>query len=160
MQTKSETYWLQDCLEQTKKDRDGTCPVRELLDRIGDTWTLLVVLNLGAGKHRFGELRRNVANISQRMLTQTLRKLERDGLVERTVYPTNPPAVEYELTKLGFSLLNSISSLIQWAVTNQNQIAQARQIFDRRQTEFAEQTSTDAINLKQNESGNYTRRIA
>lgn len=156
MQTKSENHWLQECLEQTKKDESGLCPVRELLDRIGDTWSLLVVLNLGAGKHRFGELRRNVANISQRMLTQTLRKLERDGLVDRTVYPTNPPAVEYKLTELGFSLLGSVRSLIQWAVANQSQIIQARQIFDRRQIEFAQQTQTEIGDLKQHESRDYS----
>lgn len=136
MKTKEEFDWLDECLIWTKAESEN-CPVRELLDRLGDTWTLLTVLNLGAEKQRFSRLRRNVTGISQRMLTQTLRKLERDGLVMRTVFPTNPPAVEYELTALGFSLLNSIRGLIEWAVSNQNEIGTARQIFDERQNELA-----------------------
>lgn len=136
MKTKEEFDWLDECLIWTKAESEN-CPVRELLDRLGDTWTLLTVLNLGAEKQRFSRLRRNVTGISQRMLTQTLRKLERDGLVTRTVFPTNPLAVEYELTALGFSLLNSIRGLIEWAVSNQNEIGAARQIFDEKQNESA-----------------------
>lgn len=108
--------------------------MREMLDRIGDSWTLLVVLNLGAHKHRFSELRREVRGISQRMLTQTLRRLERDGLVKRTVYPTTPPAVEYELTRLGCSLLDCVRRLVQWAAENQPNISQARAKYDARQS--------------------------
>ena len=125
--------WLGECLAWTK-DNSASCPVRELLDRIGDTWSLLIVLNLGSKKHRFAELRRAVTGISQRMLTQTLRGLERDGLVTRTVYPTNPPSVEYELTELGFSLLDSIKNLIGWAVLKQSEIAAARRIYDGKQS--------------------------
>jgi DNA-binding HxlR family transcriptional regulator len=130
-----EKDWLNECLMQTKV-QEGSCPVRELLDRIGDTWSLLIVLNLGSGKQRFSGLKRSINNISQRMLTQTLRNLERDGLVTRTVYPTNPPAVEYQLTALGFSLLNSIRPLIEWAVVNQDRIAAARTVYDEKQKEF------------------------
>jgi DNA-binding HxlR family transcriptional regulator len=108
----------------------GTCPVRDLLDRVGDTWSVLIVLNLGAGKRRFSELRRNVTGISQRMLTQTLRGLERDGLVTRTVYPTNPPSVEYALTEMGRSLVGPISALAEWATTNQVAIEAARAHYD------------------------------
>jgi len=129
--------WLAECLRWTKQESEG-CPMRQLLDRIGDTWTLLIVLNLGAGKHRFSELKRRVTGISQRMLTQTLRHLERDGMVTRTVFPTNPPSVEYELTALGFSMLDSIRALIEWTAANQTEIADARKIYDRRQKEIAE----------------------
>lgn len=142
MKIESESNWLGECLSWTKRDDVGDCPVRELLNRIGDTWSLLVVLNLGAGKQRFSELKRGVAGISQRMLTQTLRNLERDGLVSRTVFPTNPPSVEYELTTLGFSLLISIRDLIEWAVTNQTKIAHARTDYDSRRAELTTQILT------------------
>lgn len=144
---KTEKDWLNECLTWTKTN-SNCCPVRELLDRIGDTWSLLTVLNLGSGKQRFSNLKRSVNNISQRMLTQTLRHLERDGLVTRTVYPTNPPAVEYELTELGFSLLDSIRSLIEWAVINQQKIAAAREIYDIRQNEFDLQLRSTAVAVK------------
>lgn len=129
--------WLDECLSWTKQESSG-CPMRQLLDRIGDTWTLLIVFNLGAGKQRFSQLKRSVNGISQRMLTQTLRQLERDGMVRRTVYPTNPPSVEYELTDLGFSMLDAIRSLIEWTAANQTEITGARAIYDQRQKEFAE----------------------
>jgi DNA-binding HxlR family transcriptional regulator len=112
--------------------------MRELLDRIGNTWTLLIVLNLGAGKQRFSELKRRVGGISQRMLTQTLRHLERGGMLTRSVFPTNPPSVEYELTELGFSMLDAIRYLIEWTAGNQNKIAEARAIYDLRQKELVE----------------------
>ncbi len=95
-------------------DFDGNCPTRDLLDKIGSTWSVLVIMQLGAGTKRFAELRQaidRIARISQRMLTQTLRTLERDGLVKRTVYPTSPSAVEYELTALGRSLLEPLKEL-------------------------------------------------
>ena len=129
--------WLVECLMWTKQE-SANCLMRELLDRIGDTWTLLIVLNLGAGKQRFSELKRRVGGISQRMLTQTVRHLERDGMLTRTVFPTNPPSVEYELTELGFSMLDAIRSLVEWTAANQNEIAEARLIYDRRQKEIAE----------------------
>jgi DNA-binding HxlR family transcriptional regulator len=98
----------------------------------------LIVLNLGAGKQRFSELKRRVGGISQRMLTQTLRHLERDGMLTRTVFPTNPPSVEYELTALGFSMLDAIRALVEWTAANQTEIASARIIYDRRKKEIAE----------------------
>jgi DNA-binding HxlR family transcriptional regulator len=104
--------------------------VSEVLARVGDKWTVLVVSTLGDGPKRFNELRRGLGSISQRMLTLTLRGLERDGLVTRTVFPTIPPRVEYELTKLGHSLLDPVSSLALWARQNRSGIAAARQRFD------------------------------
>ena len=129
--------WLNECLLWTQHESDN-CPMRELLDRIGDTWTLLIVLNLGAGKHRFSELKRRVSGISQRMLTQTLRHLERDGMLTRAVFPTNPPSVEYELTDLGFSMLDAIRALIEWTAASQTEISAARQAYDQKQKEFLE----------------------
>src|SRR5262245_14596110 len=84
-------------------DGEGGCPIREVLDRIGDTWSVLVIINLKAQPMRFNALKRMIEGISQRMLTVTLRSLERDGLVLRTVRPTTPPEVEYSLTELGLS---------------------------------------------------------
>jgi DNA-binding HxlR family transcriptional regulator len=108
---------------------EGPCPVRELLDRVGDTWTVLVVLSLGEQPQRFRVLLRAVTGISQRMLTVTLRALERDGLVARRVFDTKPPAVEYRLTPLGHSLLQPISQLTQWALANQQLVLRARARF-------------------------------
>jgi DNA-binding HxlR family transcriptional regulator len=108
-----------------------TClAVREVLNRVGDKWSVLVVLLLGDGKKRFGELRRGIDGISQRMLTLTLKGLERDGLITRTVYPTIPPRVDYELTKLGGSLLKPIRELGNWAGQNRERIQSARDRYD------------------------------
>lgn len=104
--------------------------VSEVLSHIGDKWTVLVVSTLGDGAKRFNELRRALGSISQRMLTLTLRGLERDGLVTRTVFPTVPPRVEYELTKLGRSLLDPVSGLGSWARKNRAAIQDARRKFD------------------------------
>jgi len=104
--------------------------VSEVLARVGDKWTVLVVSTLGDGPKRFNELRRGLGSISQRMLTLTLRGLERDGLVTRTIFPTIPPRVEYELTRLGRSLLEPVSSLGLWARQNRSAIADARSRFD------------------------------
>jgi len=104
--------------------------VSEVLARVGDKWTVLVVGTLGDGPKRFNELRRALGSISQRMLTLTLRGLERDGLVTRTVFPTIPPRVDYELTKLGRSLLDPVSALGLWARRNRAAIQAARQRFD------------------------------
>jgi DNA-binding HxlR family transcriptional regulator len=104
--------------------------VSEVLSRVGDKWTVLVVSTLGDGSKRFNELRKALGSISQRMLTLTLRGLERDGLVTRTVFPTVPPRVDYELTKLGRSLLDPVSELGLWARTNRTAIADARRRFD------------------------------
>ena len=104
--------------------------VSEVLSRVGDKWTVLVVSTLGDGSKRFNELRKALGSISQRMLTLTLRALERDGLVTRTVFPTVPPRVEYELTRLGRSLLEPVSELGLWARRNRAAIADARARFD------------------------------
>jgi DNA-binding HxlR family transcriptional regulator len=104
--------------------------VSEVLARIGDKWSVLVVSTLGDGPKRFNQLRKALGSISQRMLTLTLRALERDGLVTRTVYPTVPPRVEYALTKLGRSLLDPVSELSLWARKHRAAIAEARARFD------------------------------
>jgi DNA-binding HxlR family transcriptional regulator len=106
------------------------CPVREVLDRVGDKWSVQVVGVLGRGTHRFRELQRAVDGISQRMLTRTLRGLERDGLVTRTVYPTVPPRVDYALTDLGHSLLGSVLGLERWANAHRGDIVAARARYD------------------------------
>ena len=107
--------------------------ISQVLARVGDKWTVLVVSNLGDGPKRFNELRKALGSISQRMLTLTLRGLERDGLVTRTVYPTIPPRVDYELTKLGRSLLEPVSGLSLWARKHRLAMEDARSRFDRTQ---------------------------
>jgi DNA-binding HxlR family transcriptional regulator len=122
--------------------KDPTNPVcrtiSTLLSRIGDKWTVLVVGTLGEGSKRFNELRREIPSVSQRMLTLTLRNLERDGLVSRTVTPTIPPRVDYELTELGHSLLEPITALSQWALGNIEAIHTAQARFDAEQDAKAE----------------------
>jgi DNA-binding HxlR family transcriptional regulator len=108
------------------------CEAREILDRIGDKWSVYVVAMLKDGPLRFSALKRTIAAISQRMLTLTLRGLERDGLVTRTVYPTVPPSVEYALTPLGRTLLEPVMALAAWSERNKGRIAAARERFDRR----------------------------
>jgi DNA-binding HxlR family transcriptional regulator len=105
--------------------------ISEVLARVGDKWSVLVVSKLGTGTKRFNELRREIGGISQRMLTLTLRGLERDGLVERTIVPTSPPGVEYDLTPLGRDLLQPVSALSAWAIRNQGKIEQSRLKFDK-----------------------------
>ena len=104
--------------------------ISTLLARIGDKWTVLVVATLGEGSKRFNELRREIPTVSQRMLTLTLRNLERDGLVSRRVTPTIPPRVDYDLTPLGFSLLKPVSALTHWALENVEAIHTAQASFD------------------------------
>ena len=106
--------------------------VSEVLSRVGDKWTVLVVSTLGDGPKRFNELRKALGSISQRMLTLTVRALERDGLVTRTAVATIPPRVTYELTKLGRSLLDPVNGLGLWARKNRGAIADARSRFDSR----------------------------
>jgi len=120
-------------MRSNRLDRTLTaaCPIRDVLDQIGDKWSTLFVLILGERPHRFGELRRAIPDISQRMLTQTLRDLQRDGLVNREVFPTVPPSVEYSLTPLGRSLLEPLSHLIRWADANHDAIRAAREEFVR-----------------------------
>ena len=104
--------------------------VSEVLQRIGDKWSLLVVRRLGDGPLRFNELRAAVGGISQKMLTTTLRTLERDGFVTRTVFPTIPPRVDYELTELGRELEVPVKGLAEWAIANMARISEARRRFD------------------------------
>ncbi len=106
------------------------CKIREILDRIGDKWSMLVLSILGGGPQRFSALRRSIEGISQRMLTRTLRLLERDGLVSRTVYPTVPPQVEYALTPLGRTLQEPVRALAMWAAAHQAEVLAARVSFD------------------------------
>jgi DNA-binding HxlR family transcriptional regulator len=106
------------------------CQVRQILDRIADKWSLLVIALLEERTLRFGELGREIDGISKRMLTVTLRNLERDGLVRRTVHPEVPPRVEYELTALGRTLLGTTQALVAWTEEHQEQIAKARQEFE------------------------------
>ena len=104
--------------------------VSEILARVGDKWTVLVVVALRERPHRFSELKRQVGGISQQMLTLTLKTLERDGMVARTVRPTTPPQVSYELTNLGCSLSNMVKPLAEWSIANLPAIHQSRQYYD------------------------------
>ncbi|OKI01070.1 HxlR family transcriptional regulator [Streptomyces sp. CB02923] len=114
--------------------REG-CEVRQILDRVADKWSLLVIALLDRRTLRFTELRREVDGISQRMLTVTLRQLERDGLVRRTVHAVVPPRVDYELTPLGATLHDTIQALVTWTEEHQEEIAEARAGYDRRTQE-------------------------
>lgn len=105
------------------------CPTRQVIDRIGDRWTLLVLYALGTGTLRFSALRSRVEGVSQKMLTQTLRGLERDGVVRRRVYPTVPPKVEYSLTPLGRGLTDVITGIRTWAYEHMDDIASAREAY-------------------------------
>tara|TARA_R110002020_G_scaffold51948_3_gene146528 strand:+ start:204 stop:608 length:405 start_codon:yes stop_codon:yes gene_type:complete len=108
----------------------GDCPVRGVLDKISDKWSMLLVMTLAGGPKRFNQLRRDVPDISQKMLTQTLRALQRDGMVARQVFDTKPPSVEYRLTPLGKSIILPFGYLIEWAGENHARIDQARVMFD------------------------------
>lgn len=113
-------------------DVTGTCrTVSDMLSRIGDKWSMLVISYLGEKPMRFNELRRDIGNISQKMLTSTLRNLERDGLVLRTVTPTSPPRVDYELTPLGRDLLVPVQGLAEWTIKNIERILTSREDFDK-----------------------------
>ena len=106
------------------------CRAREVLERIGDKWTLYVVHVLGRGTRRFSELQREIDGVTPRMLTVTVRNLERDGLVTRTVYPVVPPRVEYTLTRAGETLLVAVTPLVEWAADHLGEIDRARQLYD------------------------------
>jgi DNA-binding HxlR family transcriptional regulator len=108
------------------------CRAREILDRVGDKWSLQVISLLGERTKRFNELKREIDGISQRMLTVTLRGLERDGIVTRTVYPVVPPRVEYSLTPMGATLMDAASTLVYWAETHLAEIDAARDRYDAR----------------------------
>lgn len=109
---------------------DEPCPVRNVLDKIGDKWSMLLVMTLAGGAKRFNELHREVPDISQKMLTQTLRDLQRDGYVGRQVFDTKPPSVEYSLTPLGQSLIVPFGQLIEWANRSFDKIDAARTAYD------------------------------
>jgi DNA-binding HxlR family transcriptional regulator len=108
------------------------CRVREILERVGDKWSLQVISQLGDGPRRFTALRRAIDGISQRMLTVTLRGLERDGIVRRTMYPVMPPRVDYELTPMGRTLLDAAGALICWADAHLADVDEARAAYDAR----------------------------
>ena len=118
-------------------DAREDCEVRQILDRLADKWSLLVIALLDDRTMRFTELRRRIDGISQRMLTVTLRQLERDGMVLRTVHPVVPPRVDYELTPLGRSLHATVQSLVVWTEAHQTDIAEARSRYDAATTEVA-----------------------
>jgi len=111
--------------------REG-CEVRQILDRVADKWSLLVIALLDCQSLRFTQLRREIDGVSQRMLSVTLRQLERDGLVSRTVHPVVPPRVDYALTPLGRTLHETIKSLVVWTEKHQQEIAEARSAYDAR----------------------------
>ena len=115
-----------------------TCQrISEMLARVGDKWTLLVIRALGASPTRFNALQRQIGDISQKMLATTLRNLERDGLVSRTVTPTTPPQVEYALTSLGHDFLPIVTRIADWTADNMSCIESARQAYDQRLAEAA-----------------------
>lgn len=124
---------------------DVSCRAREMLDRIGDKWSLAVVHQLGWGPRRFTELKNSVEGISQRMLTATLRGLERDGLVKRTIHPVVPPRVDYELTPLGVGLVETVCAMLRWTVAQRNAIERARADYDRRRAAERQETSSAAL---------------
>ncbi|MEC4678605.1 MAG: helix-turn-helix domain-containing protein, partial [Nitrospirota bacterium] len=125
-----QTYLERGSMKQTKKSTQG-CPVREVLDRLGDKWSVLIVHTLGNETQRFMTLKRSIPDISQRMLTLTLRHLQRDGLLTRVVYPLVPPKVEYALTDLGKSFSEVSFKLVEWANQNRPEIDTARLEYDR-----------------------------
>ena len=109
---------------------DPQCPVRDVLDRIGDKWSMLVLVTLANGPHRFSAVQRAIPDISKRMLTQSFRDLERDGLIARKVFPTKPPSVEYRLTPLGETILEPLTALVRWADRSHTAIKNARLAYD------------------------------
>jgi DNA-binding HxlR family transcriptional regulator len=119
-------------LKPRHRDHPECRAISGVLQRVGDKWTVQVVSQLGPGKMRFNELRHAIGDISQKMLTSTLRDLEHDGFVTRTVYPTIPPRVEYELTDLGRDLLGPVHGLIIWARANRERMEAARERYEMR----------------------------
>ncbi|MFO0579820.1 MAG: helix-turn-helix domain-containing protein [Polyangia bacterium] len=120
---------------------EGCLAVREVLNRVGDKWSVLIVALLKDGALRFSELKRMIEGISQRMLTLTLRGLERDGLISRTVTPTIPPRVDYELTPLGRTLLTPVLALTEWAQQHRTELQAARDRFDRNEQKRARRSA-------------------
>ena len=116
--------------DDARSEEPVYCPVRDVLDRIGDKWSILMIMTLAMRPQRFSELHRAIRGISKRMLTQTLRDLERDGLITRHVFPTTPPSVEYRLATLGQSLLEPMANLVDWADRSCADIHAKRARFD------------------------------
>lgn len=114
-----------------QSNTSGMCPVRNVLDCIADKWTLIVLVTLASQPHRFGELRREIPEISQRMLTKTLTTLQQNGFINRTVYPTKPPSVEYSLTSLGTALMIPLWGLVNWSTIHADTIEHARRRYNR-----------------------------
>ena len=135
-------------LSQAEADKiaaEAACPIfRSILDRIGDRWSVMVLLELVGGPKRFNEMHRSLPGISRRMLTFTLRNLERDGLILREVYPTVPPKVEYSHTPLARELRHTMRALAEWAVRNREPVLEARVAFDERETERSEEPEKPA----------------
>ncbi|MEU4779349.1 helix-turn-helix domain-containing protein [Micromonospora sp. NPDC023633] len=119
-----------DALEPCGLPEHPDCGIRDVLDRIGDKWSVLAIVELSSGVRRFRELQRAIDGISQRMLTLTLRRLERDGLVLRTAYPTVPVTVTYELTARGRSLTHLVRQLADWSLAHKDAIAESRRAWD------------------------------
>lgn len=111
---------------------DADCPSRQVLDLIADKWTAIIIYQLAQNTKRYSELQREINGISQKMLTQTLRRLERDGIVERKVYAVIPPMVEYSLTPLGKTLIEPLCKLCKWAETHIPEVEAARHLYDRK----------------------------
>ena len=127
----ADTAALFHCIQTNAGDVDASfCPIRDVLDRIGDKWSILLIVILARGPQRFGEIRRTLPDISQRMLAGTLRNLVREGLATRTVFPTTPPAVEYDLTPMGHALLAALTPLVGWAEAHHGAVKAARLRFD------------------------------
>ncbi|MFF8974262.1 winged helix-turn-helix transcriptional regulator [Streptomyces sp. NPDC014995] len=118
-------------LDPCGREDHPDCGIRDVLDRIGDKWSVLVIVELAGGPRRFRELQRAIDGISQRMLTLTVRRLERDGLVLRTVYPTVPARVDYRLTETGTGLTHLVKALADWSLAHRAVIAEARRAYDR-----------------------------
>lgn len=121
------------------------CPVRNVLDRIGDKWSVLILLLLSDRSMRFMELKREIGDISQRMLTQTLRHLERDGYLTRTVYPSIPPKVEYAMSDLGRSLMPAMTVLVDWANEHHEDILRSRQTYDTLNNDELNETPAESL---------------
>ncbi|MCF8483297.1 MAG: helix-turn-helix transcriptional regulator [Rhodospirillum sp.] len=122
-------------MRRTKADFAPQCPIRDVLDRIGDQWSTLVLLTLAEEGRRFMEIQRALPDVSRRMLAQTLRRLEEDGFVSRTVHATVPPRVDYALTPLGESLMDPIQTLVGWATDHHHVIRSARKTYAARAKE-------------------------
>lgn len=114
-------------------ENNENCPIRNVVSQIGDKWSMLILFSLVDGADRFNALKNRIVGISQRMLTQTLRDLEREGFVKRTVYPEVPVRVEYELTEMGMGLVKPLYQLVSWADDHHDAIKRARTTYDERQ---------------------------